>query len=167
MEPRIYVACLAAYNNGRLHGEWIPADRNAETLQACIDAMLLRSPVAGAEEWAVHGYKNMADMGEYPTLDAIAKIGALIAKHGKIVCGLWADCADADEVERKLDDDFHGVYETKLDYVYQLVDDLGYLTNLPDYMSRYFDYDAFLRDIELSGDVTFYNINGEVFVFGN
>ena len=23
--PRIYVACLAAYNNGRLHGRWIDA----------------------------------------------------------------------------------------------------------------------------------------------
>lgn len=24
--PRIYVACLAAYNNGHLHGRWIDAD---------------------------------------------------------------------------------------------------------------------------------------------
>ena len=24
-EPRIYVACLAAYNNGHLHGAWIDA----------------------------------------------------------------------------------------------------------------------------------------------
>jgi Antirestriction protein (ArdA) len=24
-EPRIYVACLAAYNNGYLHGAWIDA----------------------------------------------------------------------------------------------------------------------------------------------
>ena len=24
-EPRIYVACLAAYNNGILHGAWIDA----------------------------------------------------------------------------------------------------------------------------------------------
>jgi Antirestriction protein (ArdA) len=28
--PRIYVACLAAYNNGRLHGEWIDADQPAD-----------------------------------------------------------------------------------------------------------------------------------------
>ena len=25
--PRIYVACLAAYNNGYLHGAWIDADQ--------------------------------------------------------------------------------------------------------------------------------------------
>ena len=24
-QPRIYAACLAAYNNGILHGEWIEA----------------------------------------------------------------------------------------------------------------------------------------------
>lgn len=26
--PRIYVACLAAYNNGSLHGRWIDADQD-------------------------------------------------------------------------------------------------------------------------------------------
>ena len=28
--PRIYVACLAAYNNGYLHGVWIDADQDAD-----------------------------------------------------------------------------------------------------------------------------------------
>jgi hypothetical protein len=27
-QPQIYVACLAAYNNGRLHGVWIDAVRH-------------------------------------------------------------------------------------------------------------------------------------------
>ena len=30
--PRIYVACLAAYNNGRLHGRWIDADQSVEDI---------------------------------------------------------------------------------------------------------------------------------------
>jgi len=31
--PRIYVACLAAYNAGKLHGEWIDADQDAEAIR--------------------------------------------------------------------------------------------------------------------------------------
>ena len=30
--PRIYVACLAAYNAGRLHGRWIDANQSAEDI---------------------------------------------------------------------------------------------------------------------------------------
>ena len=30
--PKIYVACLAAYNNGHLHGEWIDATQDVTVL---------------------------------------------------------------------------------------------------------------------------------------
>ncbi|WP_024353472.1 antirestriction protein ArdA [Brevundimonas naejangsanensis] len=43
--PRIYVACLAAYNNGFLHGAWIDADQDADQIRVEIAAMLARSPV--------------------------------------------------------------------------------------------------------------------------
>ncbi|MCG8594183.1 MAG: antirestriction protein ArdA, partial [Kiloniellales bacterium] len=38
--PRIYVACLAAYNAGHLHGCWIDAIQDAEDIQDDINAML-------------------------------------------------------------------------------------------------------------------------------
>lgn len=48
---KIYVACLAAYNNGYLHGAWIDADQDAYDLYADIRTMLDASPVAeDAEE---------------------------------------------------------------------------------------------------------------------
>jgi len=40
---RIYVACLASYNSGILHGEWIDASDDPEEMQASIDAMLSRT----------------------------------------------------------------------------------------------------------------------------
>ncbi|RAN32725.1 hypothetical protein HY11_17410 [Hyphomonas pacifica] len=52
--PRVYVACLAAYNNGCLHGRWIDATTPDEIMvEVC--AMLADSPLPGAEEWAIHG----------------------------------------------------------------------------------------------------------------
>lgn len=53
--PRIYVACLAAYNNGRLHGAWIDAAQGEDHVWACVRKMLAASPDPHAEEWAIHG----------------------------------------------------------------------------------------------------------------
>jgi antirestriction protein len=44
MEPKIYVADLAAYNAGKLRGVWIDADQDAETIQEEINRMLRQSP---------------------------------------------------------------------------------------------------------------------------
>ena len=53
--PRIYVACLAAYNSGYLHGAWIDADQPADDIQSAVGEMLAASPIPRAEEWAIHG----------------------------------------------------------------------------------------------------------------
>lgn len=42
--PRIYAACLASYNAGKLHGTWIDADQDADAIQAEIATMLRESP---------------------------------------------------------------------------------------------------------------------------
>jgi antirestriction protein len=56
--PRIYVACLSAYNNGYLHGWWIDADQEPDALLSDIEEMLADSPMDDAEEWAIHDYEN-------------------------------------------------------------------------------------------------------------
>lgn len=45
VSPRIYVACLAAYNSGRLHGVWIDCDGKDESgIWEAINDMLAASP---------------------------------------------------------------------------------------------------------------------------
>jgi len=85
--PRIYVACLASYNAGRLHGAWIDAAQDLDDVWAEIHAMLRASPypnvevtcpdcegadpqvsrcetckgrgnVPSAEEWAIHDHEG-------------------------------------------------------------------------------------------------------------
>lgn len=41
---KLYVACLASYNNGRLHGAWIDASSDVDEMQEEIAAMLRGSP---------------------------------------------------------------------------------------------------------------------------
>lgn len=49
-EFRIYVACLAAYNNGKLHGAWIDATDDIDDIQDQINEMLESSPEELTEE---------------------------------------------------------------------------------------------------------------------
>ena len=42
--PQIWVGSLSDYNNGILHGVWMDAAREADVIQADIDAMLASSP---------------------------------------------------------------------------------------------------------------------------
>lgn len=49
-EIRIYVAGLAAYNKGKLHGVWINACDDINNIWEQIKAMLAASPESFAEE---------------------------------------------------------------------------------------------------------------------
>lgn len=40
---RIYVACLASYTNGVLHGAWVDADQDADAIQQEVNVMLSQS----------------------------------------------------------------------------------------------------------------------------
>lgn len=42
-QRRVYVACLASYNNGVLHGAWIDAEQPAEDIHQEVDSMLRAS----------------------------------------------------------------------------------------------------------------------------
>ena len=70
---RIYVACLAAYNNGILHGKWIDASSDESEMQEAVDAMLAESPIEDAEEWAIHDCEGFAHLDEYEDFDVIAE----------------------------------------------------------------------------------------------
>jgi len=88
--PRIYVACLASYNAGILHGEWIDAT-DADTIREAIQEMLKGSPTAGAEEWAIHDYEGFGSirLSEWEDVDVSAVSGLA---SGKTSTGLpnWA-----------------------------------------------------------------------------
>ena len=78
--PRIYVACLAAYNNGRLHGRWIDAAQEADDIQTDVQAMLAESPQPGAEEWAIHDSDGFGPITihEHESFADVAALAAFI-----------------------------------------------------------------------------------------
>ncbi len=166
--PRIYVACLAAYNNGYLHGAWIDADQDAEQIRDEIAAMLARSPIEDAEEYAIHDYEGFegVSISEYAGIDSVARMAAFIAEHGALGAGLLEQFSgDMDQAESTLDDCYHGQFASLADYMEELTTES---VTIPEALRYYFDWQAMARDAEMSGDLfTIETAHGEVHVFSN
>ncbi|MFN3225789.1 MAG: antirestriction protein ArdA [Hyphomicrobiales bacterium] len=150
--PRIYAACLAAYNNGYLHGRWIDADQDTAAIQAEISAMLDASPIPGAEEWAIHDHEGFegAELHEYTGVERVAELAAFIADRGELGAKVFDQFGgDIDQAEAAFDD-YAGCYRSLADYAQELTEDT---TDIPPTLIHYIDYAAMARDMELNGDV--------------
>jgi antirestriction protein len=87
LSPKIYVACLAAYNNGYLHGAWIDVSNSTkEDIETKIYSMLAQSPCPQAEEWAIHDYEDFGGirLSEYSGTDDVLDAVAFIDEHGEL-----------------------------------------------------------------------------------
>lgn len=174
--PRIYVASLSDYNDGRLHGTWLDADADPDELADGIHAMLARSAMPGAEEWAIHDHEGFGPLhlGEYEDIASISQLGRGIAEHGAAFAHWAAICGtgDRDELAR-FDDVYLGHWNSVEAYAEELLNDLGIEELLerevPEHLQPYVtvDVDGFARDLEYSGDVTASDGDHGVYLFDN
>lgn len=166
--PRIYVACLAAYNNGYLHGAWIDADQDANEIRDEIAAMLARSPIKEAEEYAIHDYEGFegVNISEYAEIGTVARMAAFIEEHGALGAGLLDQfVGDIDQAEFTLQDCYHGQFPKLADYMEELTTES---VTIPDALRYYIDWDTMARDAEMTGDFfTIETAYGGVHVFSN
>ncbi len=150
--PRIYVACLAAYNNGCLHGRWIDADQDADDIRTEISEMLKASPIEGAEEWAIHDHEGFegAEISEYEGIESVAKLATFVNERGRLGGRLLQHfCGRLDEAEEAFDN-YAGCYRSLADYAQELIEET---TEIPEKLANYIDYQAIARDMELGGDI--------------
>ena len=164
--PRIYVACLASYNRGNLHGAWIDADRGAWAIWDGIKAMLARSPVSGAEEYAIHDYEGFGAvrLAEYACVETVAETADFLMKHGEVGAELLAYYGgDLAEARDAISDHYCGCHASLADYVQELTEDV---VEIPETLKFYIDWEAMARDAEMSGDLFAIEIGyGQVHVF--
>ena len=122
--PKIYVACLAAYNSGFLHGEWIDIAKNLEEIQDGIQKMLALSPIKGAEEWAIHDFEGFGEyrLSEYESINHVVEIAEFIAENGELGASLLSDYS-IDEASKLLEDNYQGAYDDEVDFAYYIFDE--------------------------------------------
>jgi antirestriction protein len=153
-EPRIYVACLAAYNNGRLHGEWIDADQSADELHEAVARMLAASPQPGAEEWAIHDYEGFGSLrlGEYESLERVATIAEGIAEHGDAFSA-WLSYDESQDVTdmQSFEDAYRGEWDSLRAYAEDYAESTGMYDAAEKSGSQYVvvDIDMLTRDLDI------------------
>ena len=183
---RIYVACLASYNNGHLHGRWIDCDgKDADDLQEEVNAMLRASPypnvtvehegkeVPSAEEFAIHDHEGFPanSVEEYTPLSEIAAmVEALetLEDHERVGFRflLWNNHGQdiAEAVEKA--SDVRWTKGSKVEALEEYYEETGQMEGIPDWVR--IDWDAVARDWEASGDLTSFDDpeEGRVQIFG-
>ena len=172
--PRIYVASLSDYNDGRLHGAWLDVHGEPGELAEGVRAMLAASRLPGAEEWAIHDYEGFAPLrlGEHESLERIARIGQGIARYGEAFKHWTAieGSARLDLVER-FEGAYWGHWPNVAAYSLDLWRDCGYDEILdkaiPGALRSYvrFDAEAFANDIDRGGQITTSEGDGGVYIF--
>jgi antirestriction protein len=158
--PRIYVASLSDYNNGRLHGCWLDATKGVEHLQAGISEMLSVSLMPGAEEYAVHNYDGFAGLrlGEHESLGTIAAMAQAIKTYGPAFAA-WAQSVGIGEAsEHDFRSQFLGSWASLDAFGREFARDLGletYLDAVPARLRRYVHVNtkALVSDMLLNGEI--------------
>jgi antirestriction protein len=167
--PRIYVACLAAYNNGRLHGEWIDADQDTEEIYEEVRTMLAASPEPGAEEWAIHDYEGFGSLrlSEWESFERVAAIAAGISEHGEAFAAWLSDDGGRDPLNaEEFQEAYLGEWPSLRGYAENYAEETGMFDAAEQTEWAYIvvDIDAMVRDMEIELS-TVESDHGTVYVF--
>ncbi len=165
-EIKIYIADLAAYNNGKLHGVWINACDDLDDIKAQINEMLAASPEGFAEEYAIHDYEGFGGytLSEYAGIETAHNIACFIAEYpdfgGELLNHFGGNLAESRAVA---EENYCGCYKSLADYAQELTEDT---TQIPESIAYYVDYERMGRDMDLSGDIFTIEIEYEtVYIF--
>ncbi len=167
--PKIYVACLSAYNSGHLHGLWIDATQDLEEISDDIEWMLSWSPVAdheACEEWAIHDYEGFGNISldEYESIEYISKLGQILDNADDVdaMCA-WLSYAkdlvndsDIEKIAEEFNSYYCGHWDSERDFVYKS-DEVEELLSWSEFekqfqfLSFHINWDSLARDLFIEG----------------
>lgn len=163
-EYGIYLASLSDYNNGLLIGQWYDIEKYDSYNDILADFIIYLNtlnqidPTNFREEWDVHDTAGLGNHYYSDDIDMIIKalkedisIDAFISYLDRFGSGSIDD----------FNDKYLGEWGSIKEYAEDYIESTGLLESIPETLRYYFDYGAYARDLEYSGDVSF--DNGYVF----
>ncbi|WP_077318276.1 antirestriction protein ArdA [Virgibacillus proomii] len=153
MEMQVYIANLGKYNEGELVGAWFTPPIDMEDVKERIG---LNSEY---EEHAVHDYELPFEIDEYTPITEINRLctmvqeleGSPIYHELSEIQSYWFD--NLEELLEHRDDIMHYPdCENMADVARYFVEETGALGEVPTNLQNYIDYEAFGRDLEISGN---------------
>ncbi len=168
--PRAWIGCLACYNAGSLVGDWFDA-ATADGVTA-YDVHGDSRADSHDELWCFD-QENIPVRGELDPLTAAAwgRCLAEVDEHLRPALCAWVESGDYIAEENTdlpsisdFEECYQGAWDTFGEYAEQLADDIGLLADVPEEIARYFDWQAWSRDLAFDYS-TYDDPEGGVFVF--
>lgn len=161
---RIYLTNLGKYNEGMLIGEWVDLPVSEEELEKVFKRIGINDEY---EEYFITDYESDVDglkVGEYENVDDLNELAEALedldSEEENVLSVMLEDGCTFEEALEKIKDRDYMVYyncDSMEDVAYQVVEESGLLDGVPEKVARYFNYEAYGRDLEIEG--TFYQIN--------
>lgn len=151
--PKVYIVNLESYNNCEPIGAWFDLPVDYDDM---VEKLQLDSYGNGDEEYAIHDYENNLgfEVSEYSSIDTLNEYAEMLE-----------ELQDVDNLEDLLENySLKFVHEhycdmdfiearSQEDLAYEVVEMVGGIDGLDkETLLMYFDYEAFGRDLVLSGD---------------
>ena len=151
---KIFLTNLGKYNEGELIGEWVELPVSQEELQEVFKRIGINEEY---EEYFITDYEcDFYEVGA-------ERIEELDEEESKVVKALMSELGyTLDEAIEKVNNGDYRIYsdcDNMTDIAYQVVEECGYLNNVPDNVARYFDYESFGRDLGIEGTYIFTDDN--------
>lgn len=157
-EMRVYITNLGKYNEGELVGEWFTPPIDFEEVKERIG---LNNEY---EEYVIHDWELPFDISEYTSIEDINRLCSMVEELASMKIG------DAiRDVQNAFFSNFQELYEHKDDIIcypecndmtdvaYYLINECGALGEIPNSIENYIDYEAYGRDLEISGNFVITN----------
>ncbi|MEO1670168.1 MAG: antirestriction protein ArdA [Cyanobacteria bacterium J06631_2] len=147
----VFIQSLADYNAGRIVGEWVDVEGMDEgELQDAINKVLAQSEEEVAEEWEFADYDGFYGLGldGFSSIKRVIMSAKAIQEHGEPYT-LYANHVGLEYATTQgFEDAYYGAWDSFKEFAEHLFDEC-YLSQVPESVRFYIDYDAFARDLEL------------------
>ncbi len=149
-EMQVYIANLGKYVEGELVGAWFrpPIDYDEMAERIGLDD--------NYEEYAIHDYELPFEIGEYTSIEEINRLCELVEDLPDEIQEALSDLVGHFGSLEELCENQDRIYyypdcDSMEDVAYYFVDELGVMDGSTEKLLRYFDYEAYGRDLETGG----------------
>jgi antirestriction protein len=162
---RIAITDIKDYNEAILRFEWLDLENcsTADEIGEFISAFLAkRSKETNElhEEWFVTDYEEFVDLGEYPSVEELAKAAQLTKEYGwEAVSAYHGHNGSFDGLE----DAYSGIYKSEEDFAYEIAHECYSESQLGE-LEQYIDWEKYARDLFI-GDYFSEEVDTGVAVF--
>lgn len=156
---KVFLTNLGKYNEGELLGEWLELPATKQEIDETMAKIGINEEY---EEYFITDYETDikgVEVGEYSNIDELNELAGQLDEleedEQKVIQAMLLDGYTFNEALEKASNGDYAIYydcDDMVDVAYQIVEECGYLNNVPEAIARYFDYKAFGRDLEIEGN---------------